>query len=275
MVYRAYVEKKSGLANEALSLKNELVSLLGINGLENVRILNRYDIENIEKELFDYSKGTVLSEPQLDIITEEPDLECDRLFAVEYLPGQFDQRANSCAECIQIISKGERPLVKTAKIYCLYGNISDEDLARIKKYVINPVEAREASLEKFETLAADYDIPETVKTLDGFIGLSEAELAEFVEKNGLAMDLDDIKFCQEYFISEHRDPTITEIRMIDTYWSDHCRHTTFLTSIDSVKFEDELLEKAYNDYLAAIVAISIRFTGLVLPVAFLAARYSS
>ena len=187
MVYRAYVEKKKELANEARSLKNELVSLLGVAGLENVRILNRYDIENTEKEIFEYSKTTVLSEPQLDIITEEPDLECDRLFAVEYLPGQFDQRANSCAECIQIISKGERPLVKTAKIYCLYGNISDEDLARIKKYVINPVEAREASLEKFETLAADYDIPETVKTLDGFIGLSEAELAEFVEKNGLAI----------------------------------------------------------------------------------------
>ena len=273
MVYRAYVEKKKELANEARSLKNELVSLLGVAGLENVRILNRYDIENTEKEIFEYSKTTVLSEPQLDIITEEPDLECDRLFAVEYLPGQFDQRANSCAECIQIISKGERPLVKTAKIYCLYGNISDEDLARIKKYVINPVEAREASLEKFETLAADYDIPETVKTLDGFIGLSEAELAEFVEKNGLAMDLDDIKFCQEYFISEHRDPTITEIRMIDTYWSDHCRHTTFLTSIDSVKFEDELLEKAYNDYLAARKATGRTKPVNLMDIATIAARY--
>ena len=273
MVYRAYVEKKKELANEARSLKNELVSLLGVAGLENVRILNRYDIENTEKEIFEYSKTTVLSEPQLDIITEEPDLECDRLFAVEYLPGQFDQRANSCAECIQIISKGERPLVKTAKIYCLYGNISDEDLARIKKYVINPVEAREASLEKFETLAADYDIPETVKTLDGFIGLSEAELAEFVEKNGLAMDLDDIKFCQKYFISEHRDPTITEIRMIDTYWSDHCRHTTFLTSIDSVKFEDELLEKAYNDYLAARKATGRTKPVNLMDIATIAARY--
>ena len=273
MVYRAYVEKKKELANEARSLKNELVSLLGVAGLENVRILNRYDIENTEKEIFEYSKTTVLSEPQLDIITEEPDLECDRLFAVEYLPGQFDQRANSCAECIQIISKGERPLVKTAKIYCLYGNISDEDLARIKKYVINPVEAREASLEKFETLAADYDIPETVKTLDGFIGLSEEELAEFVEKNGLAMDLDDIKFCQEYFISEHRDPTITEIRMIDTYWSDHCRHTTFLTSIDSVKFEDEPLEKAYNDYLAARKATGRTKPVNLMDIATIAARY--
>ena len=145
MVYRAYVEKKKGLDNEARSLKNELVSLLGIASLENVRILNRYDVEKIEKELFEYSKGTVLSEPQLDDITETPDLECDRLFAVEFLPGQFDQRANSCAECIQIISKGERPIVKTAKVYCLYGNISDDELAQIKKYVINPVEARSIS----------------------------------------------------------------------------------------------------------------------------------
>ena len=273
MVYRAYVEKKSGLANEALSLKNELVSLLGINGLENVRILNRYDIENIEKELFDYSKGTVLSEPQLDIITEEPDLECDKLFAVEYLPGQFDQRANSCAECIQIISKGERPLVRTAKVYCLYGNIADDELAKIKKYVINPVEAREASLEKYDTLAADYDIPETVRTLNGFISLSDSELEKFVADNGLAMDFDDIKFCQQYFISEHRDPTITEIKMIDTYWSDHCRHTTFLTEIDSVKFEDELLQKAYDEYLAARKATGRTKPINLMDIGTIAARY--
>ena len=250
MVYRAYVEKKNGLANEAQSLKNELVSLLGITSLENVRILNRYDLEGLEKELFDYAKTTVLSEPQLDIISEEPNLECDRLFATEFLPGQFDQRANSCAECIQMISKAERPLVKSAKVYCLYGNIDDAQLEQIKKYVINPVEAREASLEKPETLVTEYDIPESVKTLDGFIKLNEAGLAAFVDEYGLAMDLDDIKFCQNYFISEQRDPTITEIRMIDTYWSDHCRHTTFLTNIDSVKFEDELLQKAYDDYIA-------------------------
>ena len=249
MVYRAYVEKKSGLDNEARALKNELVSLLGITSLENVRVLNRYDLEGLEKELFEYSKATVLSEPQLDIISEEPDLECDRLFATEFLPGQFDQRANSCAECIQMISKGERPLVRSAKVYCLYGKLDDAQLEQIKKYVINPVEAREASLEMPETLAAEYDIPESVRTLDGFIGLDEKGLADFVDEYGLAMDLDDIKFCQNYFISEQRDPTITEIRMIDTYWSDHCRHTTFLTNIDSVKFEDELLQKAYDDYI--------------------------
>ncbi len=273
MVYRAYVEKKNGLDNEARALKNELVSLLGIKGLEKVRVLNRYDIENIEKDLFDYSKGTVLSEPQLDIITEEPDLECDVLFAVEPLPGQFDQRANSCAECIQIISKGERPLVKTAKVYCLYGNICADDVAQIKKYVINPVESREASLETYETLAADYDIPETVRTLDGFIALDEAGLKAFVADYGLAMDLDDIKFCQKYFISEDRDPTITEIRMIDTYWSDHCRHTTFLTNIDSVKFEDELLQKAYDEYIDARKACNRTKPVNLMDIGTIAARY--
>ncbi len=273
MVYRAYVEKKSGLDNEARSLKNELVSLLGIASLEKVRVLNRYDIENIEKELFDYSKGTVLSEPQLDDISETPNLECDRLFAVEFLPGQFDQRANSCAECIQIISKGERPLVRTAKVYCLYGNITDDELAQIKKFVINPVESREASLEKYETLVMDYVVPETVKTLDGFIALDEAGLKAFVDDYGLAMDLDDIKFCQKYFISEDRDPTITEIRMIDTYWSDHCRHTTFLTNIDSVKFEDELLQKAYDEYIDARKACNRTKPVNLMDIGTIAARY--
>ncbi len=273
MVYRAYVEKKSGLDNEARSLKNELVSLLGIASLEKVRVLNRYDIENIEKELFDYSKGTVLSEPQLDDISENPDLECDRLFAVEFLPGQFDQRANSCAECIQIISKGERPLVRTAKVYCLYGNITDDELAQIKKFVINPVESREASLEEYETLVMDYVVPETVKTLDGFIALDEAGLKAFVDDYGLAMDLDDIKFCQKYFISEDRDPTITEIRMIDTYWSDHCRHTTFLTNIDSVKFEDELLQKAYDEYIEARKACNRTKPVNLMDIGTIAARY--
>ena len=273
MVYRAYVEKKKGLDNEARALKNELVSLLGIASLEKVRILNRYDVEKIEKELFEYSKGTVLSEPQLDDITEEPNLECDRLFAVEFLPGQFDQRANSCAECIQIISKGERPLVRSAKVYCLYGNISDDELAQIKKFVINPVESREASLEKYDTLVADYDIPDSVKTLDGFIALDEAGLKAFVADYGLAMDLDDIKFCQKYFISEDRDPTITEIRMIDTYWSDHCRHTTFLTNIDSVKFEDELLQKAYDEYIDARKACNRTKPVNLMDIGTIAARY--
>ena len=249
MVYRVFVEKKKELAQEAKSLLGEARDLLGIKNLTDVRVINRYDAENITPELFDYAKRTVFSEPQLDIVSDSIEIN-GKCFAVEFLPGQFDQRADSAAQCIQIISQGERPLIRTAKIYILIGDITDADAQRIKKYVINPVEAREASLEKPETLAVKYDIPTEVRTLDGFIELDRAGLEDFVKKYGLAMDADDIAFCQDYFKSEHRDPTITEIRMIDTYWSDHCRHTTFLTVIDSVKFEDELLQSAYDEYLA-------------------------
>ena len=250
MVYRIYVEKKEGLANEAKSLLSDIVGLLGISGLEDIRLLNRYDVENIDKELFDYAVNTVFSEPQLDVVSETFEANDAFVFAVEYLPGQFDQRADSAAQCIQIISRGERPIVRTAKVYALYGNLSDAEINEIKKYVINPVEAREASLGTVDTLKANYQIPTTVKTLDGFTKLSREELAGFISEYGLAMDIDDIAFCQSYFIKEDRDPTITEIRMIDTYWSDHCRHTTFLTTIDSVKFEDKLLQSAYDEYVA-------------------------
>ncbi|MCH5190800.1 MAG: phosphoribosylformylglycinamidine synthase [Oscillospiraceae bacterium] len=250
MVYRIFVEKKKDLAFEAKSLLSDINSLLLIDNVTDLRILNRYDVENIDKELFDYCKTTVFSEPQLDIVTDEFSNDADAVFAVEFLPGQFDQRADSAAQCIQLISKGERPLVKTAKIYALYGNVTESQLAEIKKYVINAVEAREASFDTYDTLKIDYEIPETVKTLDGFLSLNDSELADFVETYGLAMDKDDIKFCQDYFKTEHRDPTITEIRMIDTYWSDHCRHTTFLTTIDSVRFNDEYIEKAWNRYIA-------------------------
>ncbi len=249
MVYRIFVEKKKGLDNEAHALLNDAKQLLGIDALEKVRIFNRYDVENITGELFDYSVKTVFSEPQLDIASESISVDGAEVFAVEFLPGQFDQRADSAAQCIQIISQGDRPLIRSAKVYALYGNISKDDINAIKKYVINPVEAREAELKKPETLKVNYEIPTTVKTLDGFCALSRNELEQFVKDYGLAMDADDIEFCQTYFKSEHRDPTITEIRMIDTYWSDHCRHTTFLTVIDSVKFEDELLQSAYNDYI--------------------------
>ena len=250
MVYRVFVEKKKELAYEALSLCSDIRNLLGIESLTGVRVVNRYDAENISKELFEYAKKTVFSEPQLDIVSEKLDTDGAISFAVEYLPGQFDQRADSAAQCIQIISKEDRPLIRTAKIYVLYGNITEKQFADIKKYVINPVESREAVFEKPETLCVKYDIPTEVKTLDGFISLDRSGLEKFVREYGLAMDTDDIAFCQDYFKSECRDPTITEIRMIDTYWSDHCRHTTFLTVIDSVKFEDELLQSAYNDYIA-------------------------
>ncbi|MGN0747241.1 MAG: phosphoribosylformylglycinamidine synthase, partial [Aristaeellaceae bacterium] len=210
MVYRVFVEKKEGLDNEARGLLNEAKTLLGMERLEKVRLFNRYDAENITKELFDYAVKTVFSEPQLDTASASIDLPGAYVFAVEALPGQFDQRADSAAQCIQIISQGERPLVRTAKVYALYGALTDAQIAEFKKYVINPVECREAALETPNTLAIQYDIPTGVATLEGFTKLDKEGLAGFIRQYGLAMDLDDILFCQSYFVSEHRDPTITE-----------------------------------------------------------------
>ena len=272
MVYRIYVEKKKELAHEANGLLKDINGLLQINSVKNVRVLNRYDVDNIEKELFDYAVGTVFSEPQLDIVSEDFSYDKGIVFAVEFLPGQFDQRADSAAQCIQIISQGERPRVKTAKVYILEGDISETEIAQIKKYVVNPVEARIASLEKPETLETIYDIPTEVETLDGFIELDRAGLENFVKNYGLAMDADDIAFCQNYFKSENRNPTITEIRMIDTYWSDHCRHTTFLTNIDNVTFEDELLKSAYNEYIETRKALGRTKPICLMDIATLAVR---
>ena len=273
MVYRVYVEKKKELAQEAKTLLSDAHAFLGISSLSDVRVINRYDAENISSELFNYAKKTVFSEPQLDIVCDEPELEGAYVFAVEYLPGQFDQRADSAAQCIQIISQGERPLIRTAKVYALYGDLSDSDIAEIKKYVINPVEAREASLDKPQTLHIKYDIPTEVKTLDGFTKLDREGLEAFVNEYSLAMDADDIAFCQDYFKSEDRDPTITEIRMIDTYWSDHCRHTTFLTQIDSVSFEDELLQQAYDEYISVRKELGRTKPICLMDIATLAAKY--
>ncbi len=273
MVYRIFVEKKNELAHEAHALLSELKNLLGIKSLESVRILNRYDAENITDEVFGEAVASVFSEPQLDIAESELDARGGYVFAVEYLPGQFDQRADSAAQCIQIMSCGERPTIRTAKIYVLGGELSDADIAAVKKYVINPVEAREASLEKPETLKVEYEIPTSVKTVDGFISMSDGELASMIKELGLAMDIDDIKFCREYFAGEKRDPTITEIKMIDTYWSDHCRHTTFLTTIDSVKFEDELLEKTYKEYLATREKLGRTKPQNLMDIGTLAAKY--
>ena len=256
MVYRVFVEKRPGLDNEARGLLAEAKNLLGIEGLENVRLLNRYDAENISEELFDYAVGTVFSEPQLDITTRELELEGAYVFAVEALPGQFDQRADSAAQCIQIISQQDRPLIRTAKVYGLYGQLSEADIAAFKKHVINAVESRESSLEKPETLAATYAAPQSVATVEGFISMDEAGRAQLLDQLGLAMDLDDLKFLQGYFREdEHRDPTITEIRVVDTYWSDHCRHTTFSTHIDNVRIDDPAVQKAYERYLAARVEV--------------------
>ena len=248
MVYRVYVEKRPGLTAEADALANDIRTLLGISSLEGLRLLNRYDVENITPELFDYSVKTILSEPQLDQVTDTLP-EGGIVFAVEYLPGQFDQRADSAAQCIQILSQAERPLVRSARVYHLTGKLTAEEVGAIKKYLINPVEAREASLEPFDTLAMTYDIPETVATLDGFRDLDEEGLEAMVADYGLAMDVDDLRFCRDYFRTEDRDPTMTELRVIDTYWSDHCRHTTFLTTIDAVEFQSPILQQTYEDYL--------------------------
>ena len=250
MVSRVYVEKKPGFDGEAKALERELRTLLGIDGITNLRIVNRYDVEGINEELFASCVPTVFSEPQADNASAQMPAVADgaAVFAVEFLPGQFDQRADSASECIQLISQGERPTVRSAKVYVLEGELSPADVDAVKHYVINPVEAREASLEPRQTLKANVPEPEPVEVLDGFLELSEAELQAFIDERGLAMDLADIKFCQEYFAGEGRVPTITEIKMIDTYWSDHCRHTTFGTRLHHILTGDPRVKDAFARY---------------------------
>ncbi len=250
-VFRIYVEKKPEFAVEAQSVLSDIKTALRID-IENVRVLNRYDADKLSEEDFEAAVSTVFSEPAVDTVCREmPEIKGDeRVFAVEYLPGQFDQRADSCEQCIQILRQGERCRVRNARIYIIKGEISDAEFDKIKSYIINPVESREASLEKVKTLDTNYEIPTTVETLDGFTQLDEAGLHAFVDKLGLAMDYDDIRFCQDYFKNEeHRDPTITEIRMIDTYWSDHCRHTTFLTNVEKVDIDTPYIKDTYDMYL--------------------------
>ena len=274
MVYRVYVEKKPGLDHEAQGLKADLTGLLGVTGLTGVRLLNRYDVEGIDEALFDSLKTTVFAEPQLDQVTDQlPDTPGARVFAVEYLPGQFDQRADSASQCIQLISQGDRPLVHSARVYLLFGDLGDAEVEKIKKYVINPVESREASLAPFDTLKIAYDQPPMVETMTGFLTLDQQGLADFVKKYGLAMDRDDLKFCQDYFRSENRCPTLTEIRMLDTYWSDHCRHTTFLTHLTDVSFDDPAAEKTYQKYLEAREELKITKPVTLMDMATIGAKY--
>ncbi len=254
MVYRVYVEKKQGQTHEADGLLNQAREFLGVKSLKSVRVLNRYDVEKIDEKLFSYAVGTVFSEPQVDTVSYEAP-KGDIVFAVEPLPGQFDQRADSAAQCIQLLAQCERPLVRTAKVYVLEGELTAAEIDAVRRHVINPVESREASLGLPQTLEMEVIPPQSVATVEGFLDLDREGLAAMVKDLGLAMDLDDITFCQGYFKTENRNPTITEIRMIDTYWSDHCRHTTFNTTIDSVKFQDELLQKAYEEYLATRQAL--------------------
>ena len=274
MVYRVYVEKKPGLDHEAQTLKNDLIGLLGMEGLDNVRLFNRYDVEGVGPELMEQLKTTVFAEPQLDAVTDAlPVVPGAAVFAVEYLPGQFDQRADSASQCIQLISQQDRPLVRTAKVYLLLGDLSAADVEKIKKYVINPVESRLASLDTVDTLKTEYDVPPMVETMAGFLDLDSQGLSDFVKKYGLAMDADDLRFCQDYFREEGRCPTLTEIRMLDTYWSDHCRHTTFLTHLHDLVFDDPAAEKTYRRYLEVREELNIKKPVTLMDMATIGAKY--
>ena len=251
MVLRVYVEKKPGFDVEASNLAHELRTILGTKNLTGVRLVNRYDVEGISEQLFQQCVPTVFSEPQSDTASADmPDPAGAAVFAVEYLPGQFDQRADSAAECIQLISQGERPDVLSAKLYYLEGDLTEDDVAAIKHYVINPIEAREASLAPRETVKLAYPEPQPVEVIEGFRTMDDAARVAFIKDRGLAMDLADLAFCEDYFRKVNRDPTITEIKVIDTYWSDHCRHTTFGTHLTDVQIDDETVQAAFQKYLA-------------------------
>ena len=251
MVRRIFVQKREGFDVEAKGILNDLRENLNIKSLKDLKILNRYDVEGISEEVFRKAKNTIFSEPQVDVCYEDEYKaeDGDIVFGVEFLPGQFDQRANSLSECLQIITAGEKLLAKSAKIYVLSGDLSKEEVDRIKKYLINPVDSRECSLEKHDTLKEEMKEPEDVKIVEGFISMTDENVKEFYEKYGFAMDIEDLKFCQKYFRDEEkRDPTMTEMKMIDTYWSDHCRHTTFMTKLEKIDIEWDLLEKVFEDY---------------------------
>ena len=255
MVYRVYVEKKPGQTQEADSLFHQIQEFLQIKSLSGLRVLNRYDADNIEESLFQYTVNTVFSEPQVDNVSYALP-QGDAVFAVEPLPGQYDQRADSAAQCIQIISQGNRPIIRTAKVYVLSGTLTQEQLVAIQNYVINRVESRLAELSVPETLAVAHDVPQTVATVAGFVDMDDSGLGQLLDRLGLAMDLDDLRFLQAYFRDEeHRDPTITEIRVVDTYWSDHCRHTTFSTHLDNITIHDPAVAAAYQRYLDARVEV--------------------
>ncbi|NBI68457.1 phosphoribosylformylglycinamidine synthase [Pseudoflavonifractor sp. 60] len=261
-VYRCYSVKKPQYDVESTSLLNQLWGQLGIQNLEDLSILHRYDVEGISREVFEQAKSIVFSEPQVDTVFDEalPGVRpAQYILAVEALPGQFDQRADSAAQCIQLMAGVDRPAVACATVYKFYtleGPLSQEDREKIKKYLINPVESREASLDKPDTLVQEYAIPDHVDTVAGFISMDEGALSALLDSLGLAMDIDDLKFLQTYFRDqEHRDPTITEVRVVDTYWSDHCRHTTFSTHLDQIQIDDPAIKAAYERYLSARVEV--------------------
>ena len=256
-VRRIYVEKKDAFAVKAEELQEEIQSFLGIEDVKGVRVLIRYDVENISDEVFERACRTVFSEPPVDMLYEEtfeiaPDA---RVFSVEYLPGQFDQRADSAVQCVRFLKEDEQPVIRTATTYVIEGGISDEELASIKSYCINPVDSREAAVEKPETLVTVFDEPADVKIFDGFCDMDETALKELYSSLNLAMTFRDFQHIQNYFRGEeHRNPSMTEIRVLDTYWSDHCRHTTFSTELTDVSFEEgyykKPIEDTYQQYLA-------------------------
>ena len=255
-VKRVYVEKKQEFAVQAKELKQELKSYLGIQTVENVRVLIRYDIENISDATFETACNGIFSEPPVDILYKEEFevKEGSRIFSVEYLPGQFDQRADSAVQCVQFIKEDEMPVIKSATTYVIEGAITDEEFAAIKAHCINPVDSRETGMEKPETLITQFEEPEDVKIFDGFKDMEEDKLKELYDSLGLAMTFKDFLHIQNYFKGEEkRDPSMTEIRVLDTYWSDHCRHTTFSTELKEVSFGEgdykEPIVNAYKHYL--------------------------
>ncbi len=253
-IYRFFVEKRPGFDIEAQGLLATLQGYLHITGLTGLRIFNRYDVDGLTEDNCEAAGRLIFSEPQCDELYREelPEIAGEHtIFAVEALPGQYDQRADSAAQCVQIITK-ERPVVQAAKVYAFLGEISNADLQKMKQYLINPVENREASLEKPDTLISAVEEPEPVFYLDGFVNADDSQLDALRQKYGLAMDLGDLRFMQSYFRDEEkRNPTITELKMIDTYWSDHCRHTTFMTQITDITLDDPLVKESYEEYLAA------------------------
>lgn len=256
-IRRLFVEKKEAFAVEAKGLLADLRNNLSMKKLEKIRIVNRYDVMGLSDEEFNRAKKLVLSEPPVDITVEEflPLSPEDIVFSVELLPGQYDQREDFAEQCIQLITQKERPTVAAAKVFILQGQLAPEEIAKIKAYCINPIEAREAELTKPETLVNSCAEPEKVKNIAGFINMDKKSIEALRASLGLAMSLEDLLWCQKYFNEEHRDPTITEIRVLDTYWSDHCRHTTFMTRIDGVDIApglyNEPIKSAYNKYLEA------------------------
>ena len=257
-VKRIFVEKRKGFDVEAVNLLADLKQNLGIKNAEAVRIINRYDISGLDGESFEKAKNTILSETNADTVYDEKISIGDefKVFAMEYLPGQYDQRADSAAQCVQLLTQGERPQVVTAKVIAVSGNISDTDFEKIKDYLINPVESRLASFEKPESLDMKANVPDNVAVIKGFTVWNDEEMEKYYSSMGFAMTLSDLKFCRDYFRDEeHRDPTVTELRVIDTYWSDHCRHTTFLTRLEKIEIEkgalSEAIENALKEYYSA------------------------